>query len=241
MASKEDNIRFINARMAKAMRTFRLINDGDRVLVALSSGKDSLCLTEFLARRARIFMPRFSVEAVHIRMENVDYRSDTTWMESFCDGLGVKLHVLSASFEPDRNPRRTPCFLCSWTRRKALFRFAQENGFNKIALGHHMDDLLHTLLMNEMFAGRFDTMPLRLKLSKMPLTIIRPLGSTRESAIAEYALQAGYRPQQKRCPYEHDGRRHRVRALFEQMEKENPDVRASLWHALEKEGKLIGE
>lgn len=239
MATKEQNLHYISSRMAEAMRQYGLINDGDRVLVALSGGKDSLCLMEFLARRARIFMPRFSVEAVHIRMENVDYQSDTAWMEAFCNDMGVKLHVLSASFEPDRNLRRTPCFLCSWTRRKFLFRFALENGFNKIALGHHMDDLLHTLLMNELFAGRFDTMPLRLRLTKMPLTIIRPLGSTRERAIAEYAVQSGYRPQQKRCPYEHEGKRHHVRALFELFEKENPDVRASLWHALEKEGKLI--
>lgn len=238
MATQEQNARFISGRLSKAVREFGLIDEGDRVLIALSGGKDSLCLTEFLARRARIRRPRFSVEALHVRMENVDYESDTRWMTSFCERQGVRLHVVSTRFEPDRNARRTPCFLCSWTRRKQLFAFAQAGGFQKIALGHHMDDLLHTLLLNEMYGGRFATMPARLTMRKMPLTLIRPLCSTPENAIREYALQAGYQPQLKRCPFEHDSQRDRIRTLFADMEQQAPGLRASLWHALLTDHKL---
>lgn len=223
------------------MREYRLIENGDRVLIALSGGKDSLCLTEFLALRSRIFMPRFEVEAIHVRMENIDYKSDTLWMEEFCAGHGVKLHIVNAAFRPDELRRRTPCFLCSWTRRKQIFNFAQSNGFQKIALGHHNDDLMHTLLMNEMFTGQFATMPVKLRFRKMPLTIIRPLCRVPESTIRDYAEKAGYHKQLKQCPYEHVSKRSDARRIFETMERENPALRYSLWHALERDGKLIEE
>lgn len=221
------------------MRCYHLIDDGDRVLIALSGGKDSLCLTEFLTRRSRIRMPRFEVEAIHVRMNNIDYENDTHWIEQFCNKQDVKLHIIDAGFKPDGQKRRTPCFLCSWTRRKHIFNFAQKNGFRKIALGHHNDDLMHTLLMNEMFAGQFATMPVKLRFRKMPLTLIRPLCLVSERIIRDYAEKAGYRKQLKQCPYEHESKRSKVRLIFEAMERENPEIRFSLWHALERDGKLI--
>ena len=85
----------------KAMRCYHLIDDGDRVLIALSGGKDSLCLTEFLTRRSRIRMPRFEVEAIHVRMNNIDYENDTHWIEQFCNKQDVKLHIIDAGFKSD--------------------------------------------------------------------------------------------------------------------------------------------
>ena len=216
----------------RGLRTFRLIEEGDRVVAALSGGKDSLFLLECLAQRSKIFFPRFSVEAVHVRMGNIDYETDTAYLEQFCRERDVPFHVIQTSFEPDRNDGRTPCFLCSWTRRKALFDFAQREGFGKIAFGHHNDDLLHTLLMNQMYEGQFATMPPMLRFDKMPLVAIRPLCMVPESLIREHARLASYQPQKKRCPYEHDSKRSTVRHLFEEMERLNPEVRYSLWHAV---------
>ena len=221
------------------MRTYHLIDDGDRILVALSGGKDSLCLLDLLAQRQRIFMPRFSIEAIHIRMDNIAYETDTHYLEDFCRQRNVNLHVVNTSFDASTDKRKSPCFLCSWNRRKQMFNLAQEIGCNKIALGHHMDDLIHTALMNECFQGRFDTMPVFLQMKKMPLAIIRPLCLCHESDIKAYAEQEGYQKQRKLCPYEKDSYRTDIQQIFQQMESLNPEARYSIWNALEREGKLI--
>ena len=226
-------------QLVRAMRTYHLIDDGDRVLVALSGGKDSLCLLDLLAQRQRIFMPRFSIEAIHIRMENIAYETDTNYLEDFCRQRNVNLHVVNTSFDASTDKRKSPCFLCSWNRRKQMFNLAQEIGCNKIALGHHMDDLIHTALMNECFQGRFDTMPVFLQMKKMPLAIIRPLCLCHESDIKAYAEQEGYQKQRKLCPYEKDSYRTDIQQIFHQMESLNPEARYSIWNALEREGKLV--
>ncbi len=229
----------INERFVKAFATYHLLADDDYVLVALSGGKDSLCLLEMLARRARISHPRFRVVAAHVRMENIAYESSTDYLFRFCQELGVPLHVLTTRFDVSTDRRRHPCFLCAWNRRKQLFNLAQQLGCNKIALGHHQDDILHTALMNQLFQGRFGTMPAMLAMRKMPLKLIRPLCMVPETDIRQYALLRGYQKQQKLCPYEHDTRRTDIRKLFEELERMNPEVRFSLWNALEREGKLL--
>lgn len=223
------------------MRDYHLIDDGDYILVALSGGKDSLCLLEMLSLRQRIFMPRFKIEAIHIRMENIAYETVTHYLEEFCQQHNVNLHVVNASFDASTDKRKSPCFLCSWNRRKKMFNLAQELGCNKIALGHHMDDIIHTALMNECFQGRFDTMPVSLKMKKMPLTIIRPLCLCHEADIQAYAEQQGYQKQQKTCPYEKDSYRTDIQRIFLQIQTLNPEARYSIWNALEREGKLIEE
>lgn len=97
--------------------------------------------------------------------------------------VGIPLYIRTGKFETDRNPKRTPCFLCAWNRRKILFNLAQEIGCNKIALGHHQDDILHTALMNLTFSGSFSTMPACLEMEKFPITIIRPLCRVKEEDL----------------------------------------------------------
>ena len=250
-------------RFVKAMATYHLIEDDDKILVGLSGGKDSLLLTELLAKRAQIQHPRFTVEAIHVRMENIHYESDTSYLQSFCDALGVPLHVKTTNFvissevekspeispcaplsrdnKRDRRRQKQPCFLCSWNRRKQLFNLAQELGCNKIALGHHQDDIIHTALMNLTFQSHFATMPVKLKMRKMPLTIIRPLCLIPESDIKAYAELQGYQKQQKLCPYETNSHRTDIKRLYDQFEQMNPEARYSIWGALETENKLIEE
>ena len=245
----------LNERFVKAMATYHLIEDDDRILVGLSGGKDSLLLLELLAKRAKIHHPRFCVEALHVRMENIHYETDTSYLQAFCDALGVPLHVKTTRFEVEHTAvpqqstetaarlrrQKQPCFLCSWMRRKELFNLAQELGCNKIALGHHQDDILHTALMNLTFQGRFGSMPARLKLRKMPLTIIRPLCMIKEKDIKTYAELQDYQKQQKLCPYEEESHRTDIKRLYDEMEQMNPEVRYSIWNALETANKLIEE
>ena len=240
----------LKERFVKAMATYHLIEDDDRILVGLSGGKDSLLLTELLANRAKIDHPRFSVEALHVRMENIQYETDTSYLQQFCDEQGVKLHLRTTRFEigeetvndaRDARRQKQPCFLCSWMRRKEMFNLAQELGCNKIALGHHQDDMLHTALMNLTFQGRFDTMPARLKMRKMPLTMIRPLCLIEEADIKAYAEMKGYQKQKKICPYETNSHRTDIKRLYDEIEQINPEARYSIWRALNAENKLIEE
>ena len=243
----------LNERFVKAMATYHLIEDDDHILVGLSGGKDSLLLLELLSRRSQISHPRFKVEALHVRMENIHYETDTSYLQQFCDTLGVTLHVKTTSFDThvissevemtakDKRRQKQPCFLCSWNRRKQMFNLAQELGCNKIALGHHQDDLLHTALMNLTFQGRFDTMPALLKMRKMPLSIIRPLCMIEENDIKNYAALKGYQKQQKLCPYETNSHRANIKEIYNAIERMNPEARYSMWNALNADNKLIEE
>ena len=210
-ATEKDRDKTIEKRLEKrfrrALTTYQLIEDGDRVLVALSGGKDSLFLLEALAKRSRIFKPRFEVEAVHVRMRNISYESDCSYLQKFSESLGVKLHILETEFDPQTDRRKSPCFLCSLYRRKAIFELAQAIGFS--------------------------SMPPTYKLDKMPLTIIRPLCLEQESDIAAHALASGYEKQKKLCPYEQLSHRTSTAGIFKLMESVSPETRYNIWHALE--------
>ncbi len=223
------------------VRDFRLIEPGDAVLVGLSGGKDSMALLELLGTMRRHTNGSFRLEALHVRMENVDYRTETDYLAEMAREQGVALHVRTGRFDPDRKEGRSPCFLCSWNRRKILFETARELGCGKIALGHHQDDILHTALMNEMFAGSFATMPVCLRMRKFPMTIVRPLCRVPEADLAAWAALRGYRPVEKVCPYDRETKRAAAREIFEAMERVSPECRHNLWHALLKEGKLVEE
>lgn len=224
---------------SKGLTDYHLLEEGDRILIGLSGGKDSLALLEFMARRARIHRPHIELAALHVRMTNIAYESDTDWLERFAAAQGVRLIVRETGFDPSTDTRKSPCFLCSWNRRKTLFTVAQELGCNKIALGHHQDDILHTTLLNLAFQGQFSTMPARLQMRKFPMTIIRPLCMVHESDLRAWATLREYPKQKKLCPYETDSHRSDMKRIFGQIEQLNPEARYSIWNALEREGKLV--
>ena len=197
----------LQTKFNKALTDYHLIADGDKVLVALSGGKDSLFLLEMLARRSKIFVPRFTVEAVFVKMSNISYETDCGYLQQFAESHGVKLHIIETAFDASTDKRKTPCFLCSWYRRKAIFNLAQQLGCNKLALGHHNDDIIHTALMNLMFQGHLSSMPPMMRLDKMPITIIRPLCLIEECDIIQHAVHAQYQKQRKLCPYENTSKR----------------------------------
>ena len=210
-----------------------LLNDGDHILIGLSGGKDSLLLTELLGRRARIYVPKFTVTAVHVRIPERAYISDTAYLQAFCDQWQVPLHVVDTSIlSTETADTKDPCWLCSWYRRKALFEVAQQLGCNKIALGHHRDDVVETLLMNLVFQGRLDSMPPKLQLDKMPIQIIRPLSSIDEKDILAYAQLVPYVKQLTVCPFEKNSSRAQMKHIVAQLEDMNTDFRSSVEHAL---------
>ena len=228
-------------QMGEAIREFSLIEAADKVLIGLSGGKDSLALLHLLGEMMVHTNRRFEVGALHVKMRGVDYLTDTSYLQSQCARWDIPLMVREAEMAPDRNARRTPCFLCSWNRRKVLFQVAQDEGYGKIALGHHQDDILRTAVMNLAFNGTFSTMPVRLRMRKFPVSIIRPLAKMNEDDLRQWAALQHYEPVKKVCP--HDGESHRtsVASVLDALHQFSPEYRQSLWHALEKAGCLVEE
>lgn len=149
-----------------------------------------MALLTLMANRSKIFKPKIEIEAVHVVMDNIPYSSDIEYLTEFAEKSGCKLNVIHTSFDETTDTRKTKCFLCSWNRRKAIFNFAEKNGFNKIALGHHQDDIITTLLMNMTFEGAMATMPPSMEMEHYNLTIIRPLCLAKEEIIREFAEKA---------------------------------------------------
>ena len=255
----------LTKRFHKACADYGLIADGDHILIGLSGGKDSLALVEFLGRRAQIYVPRFRVTALHVRVKERAYISDLSYLQRFCDEARVPLVIrdteinsegsisdsglssisdsaimsnsdsaLTSNSVSGLTAKRSnnPCFLCAWYRRKELFNVAQELGCNKIAFGHHKDDIVETLLMNQIFQGTFATMPPLLQMEKMPLQIIRPLALIEECDLVRYAELRGYEKQKQLCPFEHVSSRAKVKDLLAQIKALNPEAMDSMYNAM---------
>lgn len=233
-------------RFHKACADYNLIEDNDHILIGLSGGKDSLALVELLGQRQKIYVPKFRVSAAHVIVENIGYKSDTEYLNEFCREQGVDFHLIRTSYneyEPiitdkqlsstNDHKRKNHCFLCSWYRRKALFDLAKEIGCNKLALGHHKDDIVETLLMNLMFQGAFATIPPQLKMDKFPMTLIRPLCLIKEENLKLYSEMREYKQMPKLCPFEKESSRAEVKRLVKDLERFNPNVLDSIWSAME--------
>ena len=167
-------------------------------------------------------------------MDNIPYESDVEYLEGFCRDCGVALHVIHTRFDESRDGRKTRCFLCARYRRRALFDFAVERGFNKVALGHHQDDFLITLLMNMTYEGSLTTMRPSMPMRHYPLCVIRPLCMVSEQWLREMAEERGFLRQKRPCPYEERTRRRDMGEYLMMLERLNPEARHSMWHAVVK-------
>lgn len=231
--SPAERLRYkLDSRMKKAIRDYALIEEGDSLLIALSGGKDSLSLVALLGDLATHFRPSFRVSAVHVRMKNIPYQADCAYLEAYCARHKVPFWVRETSFDPETDHRKSPCFLCSWNRRKTLFETAGELGCNKLVFGHHRDDFLETLLLNMLFQGSIQAMAPMLQMDRFPMRIIRPLCLISEEDLAAFAVQEAFQPQQKRCPYEKSSFRPSVREMLEKFEAEHPGAKDSLWASM---------
>lgn len=231
--------RRLQKQLGEAVKDFSLIEKNDRILIGLSGGKDSLALLDLLGERMSRSNHFFSLQALHVRMKNIHYETDTDYLKMQCNKWSIPLHVAETGFEPDRQENRTPCFLCSWNRRKMLFQEAQRLGCNKIALGHHQDDILRTALMNLTFCGTFSTMPVRIGMRKFPITIIRPLARMQENDLKEWARMQNYQPVKKTCPFDASSNRTDIQQVTNALESLNPEYKHNMWHALLKAGALV--
>ena len=219
-------------KVGKAIHDYRLIEEGDRVLVGVSGGKDSLALLDVLASRAKAPKQHYTVVAAHIDVEEVAYEVDADYLQAFCDRLGVPFVHRTIRVDLERNPKKPACFVCSWYRRKMLFDIAREEGCGKLALGHHRDDAVESLLMSMIFNAAISSMPARLSMFGGTFALIRPLIYLSDEETARYAAIRSFRQQRKRCPHERATQRQAVGELLRQMEALSPHARANLFAAM---------
>ena len=230
----------LEARIAKkttqAIKDFNLIEDGDRVMVGLSGGKDSWALIQILDELRRRAPIRFSLIAVNVDSGYKEYKHDV--IARTCEERGWEYRIEHTSIgevmDDLLEANATPCSLCARLRRGVLYRIASEVGATKIALGHHLDDFIETLLLNLFFAGALKAMPARLVSDNGEHTVIRPLVYVEEAEARLYAKERALQIIGCCCPACGDLslQRQRVKRLITDLEIEHAGVKQSMLKAL---------
>jgi len=227
--------------IGRALHRYEMLSPGDRILVALSGGADSLVLTYFLAEWRRKVRFEYELRAVHLDMgfpRGPEYEEGLSRLEEFCRGLGVPFQLLrtdcgSRAMEAAERGKPSPCFVCSWYRRKHLFRLAGEEGFNKIAFGHHRDDLVVTFFLNMCFQGELSTILPVQEMFQGRIYLIRPLVLVEKSVLKAFAQKRGFPVVENPCPFSGETRRvFMERWLEEHLYTINPKVRGSVFRAI---------
>jgi len=233
---RHTHLRQLTRLVGKAIGDFDLIRDGDRVLVALSGGKDSWSLLYALQHLRTKAPITYDLAAVTVHPGTVEF--DTSAVEQRLAQDGIPHHVVHGNIVRLVDEKLTegtnPCSFCSRLRRGFLYTYASSEGWNKIALGHHLDDFVETLVLNLFFSGSIKGMSPHLVSDDGRNTVIRPLVYVRETLTRECAgvLSVPILGCYCDCRGMKGSRRHWVKALLDKIEKDIPDVRSNLLGAM---------
>jgi tRNA 2-thiocytidine biosynthesis protein TtcA len=223
-------------RATRAIVDYGLIEEGDRVMVGLSGGKDSWALMEILDVLRQRAPFEFSIVAVNVNSGYTNFKHDL--VSQACAERGWECHIehttIGAVMDDLLDDGDTPCSLCARLRRGVLYRLADQFGATKIALGHHLDDLVETLLLNLFFQGALKAMPARLVSDNGRHIVIRPLAYVTEADARSYTQERGLPVIGCCCPACGDLslKRQRMKRLIAEFELEHPDVKYSMLKAL---------
>lgn len=221
--------------IGRAMHHYNMIEEGDRIAVGISGGKDSLTTLNALVRVKKITRINFDIIPIHIHPDT----DAETYEEVFkyCKELGLELQMEPTNLSEmlfGENKVKNPCFLCGRIRRGILYRMMKEQNINKLALGHHKDDIIETFLMNVFYQGNMKMMLPSYVSPEYGVKVIRPLAYVEEKDIIRYVRRQNLPVVKSNCPYEtsENSKRLRVKNLIKELSQENKDVRSVIFNSI---------
>ena len=222
--------------MGRAISRWQMIEDGDKILVAVSGGQDSLSLLWLLRDRLTRIPITYDIKVVHVELgfgQNTGRK-----IKDFFNSNGFDYCIIETRFGPRahaKENKENPCFLCSHLRRKVIFEKAAELECNKIAFGHQRDDLIETFFLNLFFAGSLDTLQPVQELFNGKLSIIRPLFLLNKHSIKRYADEMGFPVIDNACPTARSSKRMQIRSLLSDLYTTNKKIQGNIFNALMKD------
>lgn len=223
----------INRFMGRAIHQYDMISAGDRILVALSGGKDSMTLLWMLKERLSRIQVRYELFPVHVN-PGFDDKAHLSLLQ-YCEDRGLPLHVEMTDFglvAHGEENRENPCFLCSWMRRKRLFEMAEKMKCNKIALGHNKDDIIETLFINICYSGEISTMLPSEVFFKGLFTLIRPLAFVDEELTRKFVLEEELPELVNICPSALVSKRREIKEMLNGLYQSNKKIKGNIFNAM---------
>lgn len=221
--------------IGKAMHQFNMIEAGDKIAVGVSGGKDSLVTLNAFVRVKKIAGIDFEIIPIHIHPKQD--AADCSEIDEYCKKLGLSLKIIETNLDDmlfGENREKNPCFLCGRIRRGILYSFMKKEGINKLALGHHKDDIIETFLMNILYQGNRNIMKPAYISEEHEVKVIRPLAFVEEKNIISYARKLSLPVMKSKCPYEtsEDSKRLKVKNLIKELSFENEDIRSVILNSI---------
>src|SRR3989338_6526973 len=223
----------VSRRAGKAIGDYEMIQEGDKVAVAVSGGKDSISLLHVLRHRQSVAPVKFDFAAVHIDFGFSDFNPKALF--EYFEREGFKYYVEKVEALKGEKWEDIECFWWSRNRRKALFEFVDRMGFTKLAFGHHMDDIVETILLNQFYRGETGAMKPKQILFDGKITIIRPLAYEREDNMRLLAEKLDIQSigGQSKCANDETSHRMKIKKMIKEFEKENPYIVKNIFNSLQ--------
>jgi len=223
---------YISKRIGRAIIDYNMLSEGDRVAVAVSGGKDSMTLLRILNDRKSFVPIKYSIVAIHIDMGYP--RSYAKKLEKYFKELGVEYHIEKIDALKKTKKKDINCFWCSWNRRKALFEAADRLKCTKVALGHHKDDIVETILLNLFFQGEISAMAPKQELFKGKIVLIRPLAYVEEYMTKRFVKEEKIPFETCKCPHSVTSNRETMSRIISGLKKTCPDVKTNIFRSLQR-------
>lgn len=235
-------MQILMSRMRAAMEKYNMIEDGDRIAVGVSGGKDSLALLYALSEMRRFYPKKYELTAVTADMKFFGEKTDFSEISALCERIGVSYTVKETELYHivfETRKEKNPCSLCARMRRGILHDVTRELGCNKLALGHHMDDAAETFLMNLLSGGRIESFRPVTYLSRKDITMIRPMIFATEKEVLSAARKMSLPTVESPCPMDKTSNRNEMKELLKSLEKDFPALKEKIIGGMQK-GEISG-